>query len=423
MRRRIALGLGIGLAAASFVLPASGATPPPPDPPLPHYPCAQGFTDIKGDAAPQYGGNTDTSAVFPNKPELDIRSVNVQLTSDQLQVFMAVDGIVAFPQMQYYESAYRYTITFLYDGKTFTYASQLTNPAVPAQPLDSSEYPKMNMGTGPLDMKSSSTAVVRPGDGTAAKPSWLIFTSPRALIEKNLGATIPNGAKFTTLKAETQVYTSAENVIADSLDTPADKATYVVGADACFGPPATNIGSLTAAPAQWSDASTLSAVLLDASAKPLAGKALTFSIAGTSFTKTVTTDSSGRATATYSPVLLHAGSYPVTVQFAGDDNAKASSATGALQVSLESCAFKPLKVTNAPGNKRTVTATLLDNDNHPVVGVPVDWWVNGKKTATGKTDKAGRVSLRSGKPGQKVQAKFAGAAGTLSPAMSKTVKL
>jgi len=422
MRRRIALGLGIGLAAASFVLPASGATPPPPDPPLPHYPCAQGFPDKQGDAAPRYGGNTDTTAVFPNKPELDIRSVNLQLTSTQLQVFMALDGIVTYPHMQYYESSYRYTITFIYDSKTFTYAIELKNPAVPVQPTDT-DWPKMNMGTGPLDMKNQSTAVIRPGDGTPTKPSWIIFTSPRALIEKNLGATIPNGAKFTTLTAEAVVWTSQEHPVADDLDTPSDKATYVVGADACFGPPATSIGSLTVAPAQWSDASKLSAVLLDASSKPMAGKALTFSIAGTSFTKTVTTDASGVATASYSPVLLHAGSYPVTVQFAGDDTAKASSAAGTLQVSLESCAFKPLKVTNASGNKRTVTATLLDNDNHPVVGVPVDWWVNGKKTVTGKTDKAGRVVLRSGKPGQRVQAKFAGATGMLSPAMSKTVKL
>src|SRR6476619_1316092 len=112
MRRRIALGLGIGLAAASFVLPASGATPPPPDPPLPHYPCAQGLNDPKGDAAPKYGnGTADTTAIAPNNPALDMRAVYVQLTHDQLQVFMAVDGIVDYPGMQPYESSYRYNIT------------------------------------------------------------------------------------------------------------------------------------------------------------------------------------------------------------------------------------------------------------------------------------------------------------------------
>ena len=421
MRRRIALGLGIGLAAASFVLPASGATPPPPDPPLPHYPCAQGFTDKQGDAAPTYGGNTDTTAVFPNKPELDIRSVNLQLTSTQLQVFMALDGIVSYPHMQYYESSYRYTITFIYDSKKFTYAIELKNPAVPVQPTDT-DWPKMNMGTGPLDMKNQSTAVIRPGDGTPTKPSWIIFTSPRALIEKNLGATIPNGAKFTNLTAEAVVWSSQVHPVADDLDTPSDKATYVVGADDCFGPPATSISSLTVSPVQWGGASTLSATLLEAASQPVAGKALTFSIGGTSITKTATTDATGHATVTYSPVLLHAGSYPVTVQFAGDDTGKASSATGTLKVSVQPTSFKPLQVTKS-GVHRVVTATLVDSAGHALAGQMVDWWVNGKKTATGKTDKAGRVVLRSGKPGQKVQAKYAGATGMLSPAVSKTVKL
>ena len=39
----------------------------------------------------------------------------------------------------------------------------------------------------------------------------------------------------------------------------------------------------------------------------------------------------------------------------------------------------------APG-RRTVTATLLDNDKHAIAGQKVVWYVNGKKVATLTTD-------------------------------------
>jgi hypothetical protein len=415
----MALGLGIGLAAVAHVVPASGANI---DPELPHVVCSQRVVaDIKGDAAPDYVGGGNTSSIITNNPALDILAVDLRLTADQLQVFLAIDGVISPSTMAAYEASYRYTMTFKFNGKLFTYAIEQRNPSNPAQPLDGVGYPTMNMGTGGDDLPGS-TSGIRPG--TASTPSWVIFTSPRARIEKNLGGPIVPGDAFTNIYAMTQDFTSAAKAKGDDTTVAAAQAKYVVGKDDCFGPPPTTVGSLVVSPAQWSDSAALSAVLLDSTGKPMANKSLSFAVGNSAHTTLrATTDVYGRATVSDGPIWDHAGSYPVTVQFVGDTAGKPSSATGTLRVTAEVCSFNALLVTKPTAATRVVTATLLDNDRHPVVGVAVDWWVNGKKAATGKTDKAGKVGLRTGKPGQTVQARYAGAPGMLTAAVSKTVKL
>src|SRR5207302_10182102 len=62
-RGRSLLLAGAVLVGAQFI-PASADTPPP-TPDLPRLGCTHGVTDITGDAAPNYGGGSTTSAVFP----------------------------------------------------------------------------------------------------------------------------------------------------------------------------------------------------------------------------------------------------------------------------------------------------------------------------------------------------------------------
>jgi hypothetical protein len=423
LRRGTALGVGILLAIGALqALPAAGDTPPAPAPvELPRAACAEGITDVQGDAAPDYVGGHQTSGVITNKPPLDIRSVDLRLTSDQLQVFMSIDGAINEALMEQYEASYRYTVTFTFSGKNFTYGIELRNSGNKAQPLDGTSYPMMVMGSGAN--LPDSTAGFRHGE--APEPDWVVFTSSRAGVEKALGRPIDAGEKFTNIAGLTQVWTSRlVGKADDTSETAVAKATYAAGDDSCFGPPPTKLGSLKVTSAEWSDSSALSAVLVDETGKPLEDEPVTFTISdGTGTTVDAVTDANGVATASYGPIRLHAASYPVTVEFPGDDDNKSSVAAGALKVTVERCSFSALQVTKPSASSRVVTATLLDDDRHPVAGVKVDWWVNGKKASTVTSSKTGVIQLRNAKPGQSVQARYAGAAGTLTAATSKIAKV
>ena len=427
--RRIALLLGAVLAIAPAVVQASADTAPA-DPLTPRLGCTHAINDGPGDAHADYTGLGNSP--LASNDGLDIEMVDLRLTDTQLQVFLAIKRIPLPSAMAASESTYRYKVSFAYGGKGFTYGVEQQNPTwAGAYPTDSTNYPMMNMGLGAAnDLTAVSTGVVR--QGTAPAPSWVIFTSPRDKVEAILGAPIPDGAAFTNVAVTTQVYTSPETAVHstnDGLDTtltPSQDSIVVGGAaaDACFGPPPTSIGSVSVAPANVTDSSTMRATLLDQDGKALAGKSLTFAVNDGKGTKlTATTDANGRAVATYGPIKVHAGTYPVTVSFAGDTDLKASSATGALKVTAEATAFKPLKVAKPSATTRVVTATLVEDGTHPVAGVPVTWWINGKKVATAKTAGNGTVVLKSAKPGQTVQAKFAGVTGMFLAANSKAVKV
>ncbi len=428
LSRRLTLLVGAMLAVVPCVIHASADTPPA-DPPTPRLGCTHAINDATDDAKPDFTSAGPTPGTTSNDG-LDIEMVDVRLTDTQLQVFLAIKRIPLPSGMAADEGLYRYRINFAYGGKTFTYGIEQDNPTWPAAtyPTDSSDYPIMNMGVDPAsDLKSASTGVIR--QGTAPDPSWIIFTSSRDKVEQILGAKIPDGAAFTNVAVTTQIYTSPElHSTNDGLDNlTAAQDSFIVGGDAgdyCFGPPPTSLGSVSVAPADVTDTSTMSAVLLDENNKPLAGKPLTFAVNdGTGRTVTATTDANGKATAVYGPIKSRAGTYPVTVSFPGETTLKASTATGTLKVAAEASSFKPLKVTKPSSKTRTVTATLVDDSNHPIGGVTITWYVNGKKVANAKTASNGTAVLKSAKPGQTVQAKFAGVSGMFLAANSKAARV
>jgi hypothetical protein len=405
--------------AAARLVPAAGDTTPAPTPSLPHYPCAA-VTDGPNDAVPMFVGGVPNNPAIPEQPALDIRAINLRLTATELQVFMAVTGNPTTATMQPYESAWRYQVQFKVGTIAFTYGIERNNTADPGKdvgPGDAGQYPKMTM-TG-LGVISGSTAKFVPGTGT--DPSWAVFTSPRSVIEGRMGPIDP-GTAFTTISGATADYLLSQSGTADTTTATGADAQYLAGDDSCFGT-STTLNALTVSPAEFNHVSTMSATLLDSDSKPVAGRTITFAVQDGKGTKLhATTNANGLATASY-PVRIKAGSYPVTATFAGDDAFKTSSATGTLKVSAEKTVFAAPTVAKPSAATRVVTTTLRGDNNGAIAGVVVDWYVNGKKVASGKTSKTGKVSYAGAKPGQSVQARFAGSPGMLLASTSRTVKV
>jgi hypothetical protein len=66
--------------------------------------------------------------------------------------------------------------------------------------------------------------------------------------------------------------------------------------------------------------------------------------------------------------------------------------------------------------------TLLDDDNKPVGGQTVNWYVNNKKVASGKTAGNGTFTFN-GVAGQSVYASFSAVANKYNQSKSATIKL
>lgn len=423
MRRGTALLVGAAVVAAARLVPA-GADTPSSAPDLPRALCSHGIVDPQGDAAPKYLAGSDTSAVAPDNPALDIRAVDLRLTATQLEVFMGVQGNPTTATMQPYEGAWRYEVTFSLGSKFFDYGLDRDNPADPGKelaPASSALFEPKASVTGVAQIKGSTGTFV---GGTGNALSWIVLTSPRSEVEAAVGPITDGTDTFTGISGITSVETSNDPATADTTTATGAQAKYVAGDDWCFGPPPTSLSSLAVTPAIYHHSTSMSATLLDEDGKPVAGQPVNFTIQGPQpATATGTTDANGVATATFASVPVPAGTYPVTATFPGEGTTlKTSSVSGTLTVSAQKTVFGPLKVTKASTSTRTVTVALLDDLKKPVAGAKVDWYVNGKKITTATTDKTGTVVLRGVKPGQKIQAKYAGKPGYLLAAVSTIVK-
>jgi len=440
-RGRALLMAGMVLAAARLLPATATTTPPDPCTPatapatgapanceMPRPTCTHTLTDIDGDAIPEYvvGERDTTKQVFGDNTALDIRSVYMRLTPDYFQTFIAIQHIPAFTGMGPQEGAYRYTVSFKVNGKTVTIIAEKQNPNTPESsvtPDNPGTYPQVQVGTG---VAGTATQVFLPGAEPA--PGWVIVSTQRDQVEKALGA-VASDAVFTDISVTTAVVTGTTNANrifpADSTTQTGDAAKLAAFDDSCFGAPPTTLKLGAIAATVYHHSVPLSATLLDENGKPVADKAVTFTVAdGKSTTLPATTDASGVARTTYGPVTVLAGSYPVTVAFAGDTTTyKHSSATGTLKVLAAKSLFTALKVTRPTATTRVVTTTLLDDLKKPIAGARVDWYVNGKKVASATTDKTGKATFKAGKPGQTVQARYAGKARMFLASASNSAKL
>lgn len=416
MSRRLAGG---ALAAAAVVVPVPGAravAPARPQPQVPRSACAAHVTDDRDDAKVNFDPVATASRVDDPRGStdgLDITAVTIRVTDTKVVAYLTLKDLPT--SLGPTEQGYWFFVSFAFGKKVARFQHAIGNPTYGT--LQPTGYPIASVGEG----TASGTTPLR-GLGADVDPVHDVVDvyGDRDSLEQQLGTALHDGDVLTAVTGKTALIlgpagVSASQHPADDTTATGDKAAYTVGDDSCFDPAQLTVA---AAPAQYGDPATLTATLKYTDGKPMAGRALAFDVPGQpDMPRTVVTGDDG--TATVGVDAAQPGqAYAVT--FAGDETIGRARVAGTLDVRPETVRFAPLQVTKA-GTARTVTATLLDDDAHPVSGVKVDWYVAGAKVATATTDSRGRVTLRTAKAGQKVQARFAAVPAKYAAATSATV--
>jgi hypothetical protein len=421
MSRRVTGGALVVASALLGVPQAYGETAPPPQLPMATG-CTAHVSDIASDATPTWGaGNVNgvPNVADPrgSVPGLDIRGVTFRVTSTKVYAFMSLDDIPA--TLRDTDSAYGYIMWFNRGSKVARFDQVYVNPTHAAQGwAPTSGYPIASVGS----TQAGGVALKDVTGGVDATKNVAWVSVGRATFDTALGEPLVDGETLTAIAARTELWEPDSDTLpgvlrrpADHLDATGPAATWNVGDDGCFAPSKVTVSS---AAVQYGDAVALTATLTDDADKPLADRTVTFTVPGEG-TRTLTTDSAGVVKVSL-PAAPAAQAYKITVTYAGDDLAGPGVGTGTLTVRTETVKIAPLKVTKA-GTSRTVTATLTEDDPRAFAKQPVAWYVNGKKVATTSTDASGRAVFKAAKPGQKVQARYAGAAGRYAAASSNTV--
>jgi hypothetical protein len=409
--------LAFGLVAASL-LPgtlAAGAADPAPAPAFPRAQCTHRLVDPAGD------GYVNPRGVGVNQVKadgLDIVGAVFRVTPTDVQAFVQVKDIPEPSGMQAYNSAFRYTVSFKYADKAFSFWIGQANPNV--DPNGSNALAAKTVGMQPI------VTGTHGGVDPAKDYAWISI--PRGAFEDKAGMPLADTEKLTGIVIQSGNALAANQFDpADDLTPAAAAAVWPVGDDYCFGPPPGTLSEVATPAAQYGDVSAFTAKLADETGAAVAGAPVSFTVtsaAGTAVGTVVTgtTDAAGVATAPFT-AAVPAGTYTVNVLFPGNADVGKAKASSELVVTVEKTKFLTLVVTKPSATTRTVTATLVDDDNKPVAGQRIDWYVNGKKATTLTTDKAGKTQLKTAKPAQTVHAKFVAVAGKYAAATSASRKV
>ena len=396
MSRRSVLAtvlVGAALLAAP-VLPHAGAV----DDPNNAYPstaeCAN-FADAKldGKIASSYTRGTAADSSTPNDPDLDIHGVALHATPVAFKIFVKVATLAAKPA---YAPGHVFRVTFKVAEKTVT----LTDAHV-----DKVDNLNVKSVTG-----TNSNSSVKLDVAYDTAKSYVVFTLDRPTFEAAVPGGLAPGAAVTNLSATSLSYFGPSNYdTADVASPPVDPPyTYKVGLDdLCFPPPPSKLVYTGAVKGQFSDAVTVAAKLTnEAGTTPIAGKAIKFTIGSKSITAVTGTD--GVASTPWDHGLT-AGGYTLVASWAGDQSAAAATAPATFTVSPEvtKMTFRVIK----SGQKRTVVATVKDDDGKYVVGQTVKWYINNRYVAAGRTNGSGAVTLATAKPTQTVKGEFVAVSG------------
>jgi hypothetical protein len=318
----------------------------------------------------------------------------VHSTPELIRAFISVDKLGDLPANFQGD---RFEFEFSAGTKKFTFAGGRLGTA--AAPVTADPNRGQLNGTTTADLKPKATF--------DKAHNVVILDIDRAKLDKVNGSPVANGTVLTGVVARTYGLQPALQFPADTAQAATAAAqVFTVGVSPCFSPPPaviTNIGALTA---QYGDAARVAAKLASADGKPLAGKRVTFGLAGKAVV--TRTDASGRATAAI-PLAVTASRQTLSVAFAGDDTADKAVFTTAYTITAEKTRLI-LSVVRK-GTARTVTLTLLDDDNHPVAGQRIVLALNGKAVATLRTASNGKAVYSKAKPGQTVKVTFASVAG------------
>jgi hypothetical protein len=389
-------------------LPARAAVPPPPQ--LPMAACAARVNDGTGDAVVDWSARpgTDPPVADPrgSVDALDITGVTFRLTTNRVFAFMSLKDVPA--TMRDTDSAYGYYLWFSSGPKMARFDAVIVNPLHAQLGQQPQGYPTGSVGTtvtgGPNPLRGL-------GGGVDAAKDVVYVYADRDSLEEQLGGPLADGDQITAITGKTVLFVgsgaTASGVTqrpADRTDVPAATAVQTVGEDPCFAASSFAVPDVTA---QYGDPATLRATLTDDAGTALAARRVTFQLAGEA-PRALTTDADGRVSVTLAAAPA-ADATGVSFRYDGDELSGRGDVNSVLTVRQETVLVAPLKVARS-GTARTVTATLTEDDPRPFAKQPVDWYVNGKKVATVLTDAAGRSVYRGAKAGQKVQARYAGAA-------------
>jgi hypothetical protein len=390
-------------------VPAAGAdAPPPPQLPLPA--CSARVNDAAGDGTVDWSARPGTDAPVADPrgslDALDITAVTFRLTKTRVFAFMTLKDIPT--TMRETDSAYGYYFWFTSGAKMARFDAVLANPS--HAPLGQPQgYPTASVGTTVTGGPNPLTGL---GGGVDKDKNVVYVYADRASLEDQLGGPLADGDRLTAITGKTVLFVGSGATASGVTQRPADKTTVpaadavqAVGDDPCFA--ASRVAVPQVVTAQYGDPVTLRATLADADGVPLAGRQVTFQLAG-SAPLTLTTDADGGVATSlaHPPAAVSTG---FDFSYDGDELSGRGHGTGVLTVRPETILVAPLKVTRS-GTARTVTATLTEDDPRPFSSQPVDWYVNGKKVARVTTDAAGRSVFKGAKAGQKVQARYAGSA-------------
>jgi serine protease AprX len=176
-----------------------------------------------------------------------------------------------------------------------------------------------------------------------------------------------------------------------------DSYTIFRGADVpVVEPTATSLSLTTASPSgQYSDSATVGARLTEAGGSPLAGRAVTFELAGSQGVDTVTatTDEAGAAVVDFK-LTGKPETRVLSVSYAGEEGVFTAADTGADFAVLKDESNTGLAVTGT-GSKRTLVArvTDLDSSTTPITGEIIEFFSGGTSLGIARTDSTGTATF------------------------------
>lgn len=364
--------------------------------------------DPKGDAVNVIAGGQPGN----QDPDLDILGLTFLATDDDFKTFLKLDKLTTKAANTAGHSFYAY---FTVGGKDVTLIATQYDPAQLGQVQD-------QLATGTAGTAAAREPLVRirvAGTYVAStiKATWdvansyVIFSIKPAEFQKATGLALTAGESFTkVLGRDASSYgPGVGGFFVDSTapaNAAAGTATWVIGDNACFGPPPAVLANTGAVSSQYGDPAKVAAKLTSSTGSALAGKSVTFGLAGKAVI--ATTNAAGVASASI-PLSVTAGPQTLSIAFAGDATADKVSMTTPFTVVQEKT--KLILAITKKGTSRTVVATLLDDDNKPVAGQKLVFAVNGKTIATLTTGSTGKATFTKANPGQTVKVTFAAVTG------------
>lgn len=347
------------------------------------------YTDPTGDATNAESGQG------PSDPALDVTGVAIQTTAESVRGYLRINKLGPAAS------------TSLGDGPAYYFGFTSNGKAVVAYggspgALTTNFRSAAGSYTTNVTIAGTTNRTVKLDVKLDVPNSRVVFTLDRPTLEAALGKPVTDGP-LTALTASGRTYVPTGTIV---FDTANNAGPLQADRNQCFGPPPAVLVNTGAVTSQYGDAAKVAAKLTSQAGDALAGKSVSFGLAGKAVI--ATTNADGVATASI-PLTVTAGPQTLSIAFAGDDTADKAALSVPFTVTQEKT--KLILAITKKGTARTVVATLLDDDNKPVAGQKLVFAVNGKTVATLTTSSVGKATFTKANPSQTVKVTFAAVTG------------